>query len=111
MKSIFKDTEFNEVRGVGGGSKSRIWDQIKADVLNLPYIRLNREEFAVLGLAVIGGYAVKLFKNLAEPVTEWVKPIERIIPIIAHHETYKQYAEFYTELIEAADKIFEKCPR
>jgi len=64
-----------------------------------------------LGLAVIGGYAIKLFKNLAEPVTEWVKPVERITPVAGHHETYKRYAEFYMELIKVADKIFQKCPR
>jgi len=108
IKSLFKDMEFSEVRGVGGGSRSKIWNQIKADILNLPYVRLNREEFAVLALAALGGYAVKIFKDYSQTINEWVKPIEKIMPIKENNEKYKRYAEFYMKFIDAIDSIFEE---
>jgi xylulokinase len=62
-KSLFKDLRFEEAREIGGGSKSKTWAQIKADVLNIPYVLLNKEEYAALALAAIGGYAVGAIKN------------------------------------------------
>lgn len=108
MKDIFQDMKFSEVRCVGGGSKSRIWNQIKADVLNVPYIRLNRENIALFGLAAICGYALGLFKVLTDPITKWIKPIETIMPIDAHHEIYKQYVGIYIKLLKMTDKIFNE---
>ena len=50
--------ELQEVIGTGGGSKSKIWNQIKADVLDAPYTTLKRTEGAVLGNAVVAAYGV-----------------------------------------------------
>jgi len=62
-KAIVPEAEFTEARVIGGGARSRLWNQIKADVLGLLYIHLNREEFAVLGAAIVAGYAVGVFDD------------------------------------------------
>jgi xylulokinase len=36
------EMRFSETRAVGGGAHSQAWNQIKADVLNVPYRRLSR---------------------------------------------------------------------
>jgi len=54
-----------EARAIGGGARSDRWNQIKADVLGVPYQRLQRSEFATWGSALIGGYAVGLYADLA----------------------------------------------
>jgi xylulokinase len=108
IKGIFKNLEFNEVRCLGGGGKSKIWNQIKADVLNMPYVRLNREEFAVLALAALGGYAVKCLGDYSDTVSHWVRPLERISPVSERHDLYDRRAKFYVELMRAIEPIFEK---
>ena len=108
IKALFKDIEFNEVRCIGGGSRSSIWNQMKADVLNMPYVLLNREGYAVLGLAVLGGYAVKALKDYASTIDEWVKPVKKIMPARERHEKYRKFAEFYEQLLNELDKIFEQ---
>src|SRR5690606_29576821 len=53
------------VRGVGGGSTSSLWGQIKADVLGVAYRPLARQEGGALGSALIAGHAVGLIDDMA----------------------------------------------
>ena len=39
-----------EVRVVSGESKSEVWNQIKADILNSRYCTINREDISILSL-------------------------------------------------------------
>ena len=54
-----------EARVVGGGARSRIWNQIKAEVLGVPYQRLAGSEFGTWGAAMIAGKAAGLIDDLA----------------------------------------------
>lgn len=70
-----------EARVVGGGARSAVWNQIKADILALPYRPLARADIATWGVALVAGHAVGLVPDLAEaaarastPVTEPVAP-------------------------------------
>ncbi|GAH11151.1 unnamed protein product, partial [marine sediment metagenome] len=73
MKNLYPDVEFREVRALGGGSKSKLWNQIKADTLNIPYTIVTQQEPAILGSAIIGGYAVGLFDDLAKTSQKFVQ--------------------------------------
>jgi xylulokinase len=65
LKSLIPDLELIEARVIGGGARNAFWNQVKADVLNVPYQRLKRPEFATWGCAMIAGHAVGLYKDLA----------------------------------------------
>lgn len=108
IKSLFKEIKLSEVRAVGGGSKSPLWCQIKADVLDIPYVLLNREEYGVLALAAIGGYAVGALKDYIQTINNWVKPVKKIEPRKSSHRKYQQYAEFYGEFLARIDELFRK---
>ena len=45
----------------GGGARSDIWLQIKADVLNTPVAALDTEEVGAAGTAYLGGLAIGVF--------------------------------------------------
>lgn len=107
LRELFRDVRIEEIRGIGGGSRSRIWCQIKADILGVPYVLLNREEYAVTALAVIGGYGVKLFNDYIKTINDWVKPIKRLEPITELHPLYKRYTEYYEKIIERIDSLME----
>jgi xylulokinase len=53
-----------EARVVGGGARSAVWNQIKADILNVPYQRLQGNEFGAWGAAMIAGKAAGLITDL-----------------------------------------------
>ena len=63
-----------EARVIGGGARSRVWNQIKADVLGVPYQRLSRSEFGAWGSALVAGKAVGLFNDLAAKASETALP-------------------------------------
>ena len=65
VRSYTPDVHFSEVRVIGGGAKSDLWNQIKADVLGVPYVRLPREDVAALGCAIMGGHAVGIYPDMA----------------------------------------------
>ncbi|GBU09144.1 L-fuculokinase [Gammaproteobacteria bacterium] len=62
----FSNTKPSALILVGGGSKNTLWNQIKADVLNIPIKIPNASEITVLGAAMVAFSAVKLFKNPEE---------------------------------------------
>jgi len=66
LRDLIPDLELIETRVVGGGARSRAWNQIKADVLGVPYQPLKRNEFGTWGSAMIAGRAVGIFPDLAE---------------------------------------------
>jgi xylulokinase len=65
--------EPTEIRMTGGGSKSRVWRQICADIFGVPTVCLQSAEGAALGAALQGAYACAAaegqptrFRDLAE---------------------------------------------
>ena len=92
--------KYGEVWTNGGGSKSRVWRQIKADILGLTYCRTNIEETGCLGAAIIAGYGVGVFKDL-------VSPIESIVKVVERNEPRPEYKKRYDELFQAYKKLNE----
>jgi len=108
MKNLYPDVEFREVRALGGGSKSKLWNQIKADTLNIPYTIVTQQEPAILGSAIIGGFAVGLFDDLAKTSQKFVQVKGRIESRAKYHDHYKQYAEIYIDLIDNLNNTFQR---
>jgi len=106
QRDLQPDQQFDELRGIGGGAKSRIWNQIKADVLQIPYVKLEQEEFATLGGAIIAGRMVGFWKDLVEVATLFAKPGERIEPKRDNLAVYRYHADFYAELILGMKDFF-----
>ncbi len=57
---------FSVVRGSGGGTRNAMWNQIKADVLNVTYECMSEEECSLLGSAIIAGNAIGVYPDLLE---------------------------------------------
>ncbi len=107
VRSLLPDLQFTETRVIGGGARSRTWNQIKADVLNTPYVTLNRQEFPVLGSAILAGYAVGVFKDMAEVAESLVSATSRIEPRPEIHRVYQPFVEQYIRLLEQTKPLFD----
>lgn len=57
----------NVLLGVGGGAKSSLWNQIKADVLRLSYQPAVAGDAAAYGAALLGGIAAGIFEGPEDP--------------------------------------------
>jgi len=83
------------VRGVGGGAKSPVWNQIKADVLGCDYCTIDREDIALLGQALIAAGATGHVRDISAKVRELVHVERTFHPNPAHAALYqKEIAEY-----------------
>ncbi|OGO14996.1 MAG: xylulose kinase [Chloroflexi bacterium RBG_13_68_17] len=107
VQELLPELELAETRVIGGGAKSSLWNQIKADVLGVPYVNLSREEFPVLGSAILAGFAVGVFKDLASTAESFVRTTQRVDPNPDHHATYQPLVQEYLRLLEVTKTSFD----
>jgi xylulokinase len=90
--------EMRDLRAVGGGSKSREWVQICADILDKPMVRTRVGEAGCLGAAILAGTGTGAFGSLDEGVGAMVRLGERLEPNPARVRVYKERFEGYRAL-------------
>lgn len=91
-----------ELAVVGGGAKSRLWLQIKADILGRPVHTLQVREAACLGAAILAGTAAGVYRSVDEGVNQAVRPQETFAPeprmSARYAEKYAVYQQLYPAL-------------
>lgn len=97
IKEILDIKEFKEIRGLGGGSVSSIWNQLKADVLGMPYITLEQQECSLLGSAIVAGYAIGAYSDIAETSKRMNQTVKRMV---VNQENQRLYNEKYQHWIK-----------
>jgi xylulokinase len=93
-------TGFDEIRATGGGSKSAVWRQILADVLEMPVVTTTSSEGAAQGAAMLAATGVGWFADVQDACRTLVTPGERVEPSPAdvYRERYAQYRALYPAL-------------
>jgi len=99
LRDLLPSMELTEARVIGGGARSRVWNQIKSDVLALPYVQLDRQEVAVWGSALIAGFAVGVYTDLARAAAAFTSPVQRFVPDEKVHQQYQPYVQVYKNLL------------
>lgn len=88
--------EVREIRSTGGGARSPLWNQIKANVSNLPVITLLNEETALLGNAILAGVASGIFQTTDEGCAGMVTVKDKVLPneqAQAYVKPYQMYCD------------------
>jgi xylulokinase len=84
--------DLQEIRTVGGGARSPLWRQIKADVTGLPVSITDTTETTALGAGMLALTGSGLIDSLEEAVHLTTHVIETRDP---HPETRKIYEDYY----------------
>jgi xylulokinase len=107
VRELLPDLDLRETRVIGGGARSKLLNQIKSDILGVPYVTLNREEFAVLGSAILAGYAVGVFDDLAATAQRFTQATGRTGPDMANHAYYQPFVDQYIRLLDVTKPVFD----
>jgi len=99
----------NEIRCLGGGSKSNIWNQIKADITGRPVVTMHGEEAACIGAAMVAGVGVGLFNSLEAACDKMVKIKDRFEPDSNNKKLYAESYQKYVNLYDALIDMFAKA--
>ena len=89
-----------KVRSLGGASKSDIWLQIKADVLNLPVEVPLYSEASVLGAGILAGIGCRIFSESTIDNLIKIRKVFNPGPETSrvYEELYKNYISIYNRL-------------
>jgi xylulokinase len=98
------EIRIDELRAIGGGARSPIWTQLKADVLDKPITTVRVTEAACFAAAMLACSAVT-GEPLKSLVDRWVTTEGVIEPIPQNAERYRERFETYRELYPALKKL------
>jgi xylulokinase len=109
--SLYKDAlldllpkfTIQEIRVTGGGEKSSTWNQIKADRLQIPVVRVARTDGTSMGSALIAGLGVGLLKNPSAAAQDWVHLGETYEPDRSKSKLASDRIQKYARLLKMID--------
>jgi xylulokinase len=110
-RELFPEIQFREVHVIGGGAKSQIFNQIKADVLGIPYVEVDCQEVACLGSALIAGKAAGVFENIEKTALAFTKTKNRIEPNPQNYAVYHEYAGLYREMMKDLKPFYRRLSK
>jgi len=106
-----RGVEIDEIRLIGGGAKSKLWQQIIADIFGEKISLLNIEQGPAFGAAIIAGVGAGVFSDFESIVEELVEVVDTVEPIKENVEKYnkgyKIYRSLYTDLKDRFKELKE----
>jgi xylulokinase len=94
--------EINVLHAVGGGARSPLWLQLKADICGVPLHVPAVTEAACLGAALLAGAGAGVYRDLPEAVAQTVHLTRQVDPnperAAAYETRYALYRELYPAL-------------
>lgn len=101
----------HELRVMGGGAKSRLWNQIKADVTGLQVSVPEITETTALGAAFLAMVGIGAYATFSEASEHIVHIRERVDPDPAAQTIYEEAYERYRQTYFALLPVFEARAR
>ena len=92
---------YKMLHATGGGARSKIWMQMKADILNIPITALKTADAGTVGSAMLTGIAVGCFADLEDAAAHMVETRQVYEPRQKMHEKYQEIYKKYRELYQA----------
>jgi xylulokinase len=90
-----------EIRAFGGGARSPLWLQTKADIYGKPVVAMDVAEAPCLGVALIAGAATDVFDSIADGLLQMVRPGQVYEPDAQLHEQYAERAALFAQVYPA----------
>jgi len=100
--------EIHQVRASGGGTKSRVWRQILADVLGVELVTVNTTEGAAYGAALLAGVGARVWPDVPNACNATVTVTGWDIPNPDHVALYARSYPVYQSLYPALKPSFDQ---
>jgi len=108
MADVRLGRRIERVVAAGGGTRSPLWRQIRADAADRPYVYSDCTEASALGAALLGGVAAGVFESWQAAAAEArrVARFEEVRPTPDAWHRLKRNFEIYSGLYEALKHCF-----
>ncbi|MBC8569460.1 FGGY-family carbohydrate kinase [Zongyangia hominis] len=107
MFEVFEENgvPINEVHATGGGSKSPVWMQLKADITGRKYTSIKTSEAGTVGCALLAGLALGKFPSLREGAKNFVRLGKTYTPNPEMQAAYEKYYQRFRKIGPMVDEI------
>jgi xylulokinase len=104
---LLKEGQVNidELRAIGGGARSSLWVQLKADITGIPIVVPRITEAACWGAALLGGVGAGVFGSAAQAMEAMLHLEHRFEPDPARAARYEERYALYREVYPAVRAI------
>jgi xylulokinase len=94
-----------ELRAIGGGARSGLWVQLKADITSIPVVVPRITEAACWGAALLAGAGAGIFTDLIEAATTSVRWEKRVHPDPDRQRAFEARYDLYRRIYPALAPI------
>lgn len=98
----------NAVRSLGGGSRSEIWRQIKADVCGVEISSMSKAECTSLGAAILAAVALGWYPDAAEAARLGNNLASTLVPDGSKKDIYDKCFHRYQKVWQQCRPIFDE---
>ena len=95
----------HSVLATGGGSKSPVWLQLKADITGREYTALQNSEAGTIGCILLSGVALGKYKDLKDAAKNYVKAGKTYRPNMQRHQEYEKFYQRFRRLGSIVDDL------
>jgi xylulokinase len=101
IRRLYPSLGLREIRITGGGAKSGVWTQTKADILGLPFVPVQGSGGAPMGSAMLAAVAAGAAPSCAVAAGNWLAYGQAVHPGQAHADLYNYRFNKYERLLGA----------
>jgi xylulokinase len=98
--------EIHSLLLLGGGARSRLWAQMRADIMGLPVLVPHRVDTSPVGAAMLAGVAAGLVENLRWAAALVQEPVAPLAPVPANRGVYEDAYGRYRRLFGSLKPMF-----
>jgi xylulokinase len=100
-----------ELIAMGGGTRSPLWCQIFADVLQRPITLAGSDEATALGAGILGAVGAGLHVDVIEAVQAMTSKGQRYEPIAENVDVYENLYRTYKQIYPALKPVFAEAAK
>jgi len=110
---LFREIGFapHEIRAIGGGSQSEIWNQIKADVTGMRVVTLNVSDSASFGAMALAAAAIGMAPDPETAVRRLSKIKKEYVADPRNTDRYEEIFQLYNDLYAANENMFARLEK
>ena len=116
LNSLFPGYSFSKITVSDGGAKSDIWNQIKADITGLDYLKAETYETNIRGSVIIAGFGTGEINDMSA-TAEKIRAADKSViykPDLKNKQDYDSYFNIYKNIMknslnETFSLIFQKA--
>jgi len=111
VAALYPEYTLDQIKLIGGGSRSGLFAQILADITGKTFHRLDRDDCALWGAAILAGSGIGIIKDIQETAAQHISVSDSFYPNERTHNEYSQRKDYYQELITTLTPTYQKLTK